>query len=81
MLLLKNGGIYQFDCVGWVSFAIHHATGIGNQSFTIFASPTQYGWNEQNFAKGFFEEVWRDTTGINSLPSDITVFPRRHPCY
>ena len=31
---------YFFDCVGWVSFAIHNSVGLGNDTFTYFAVPT-----------------------------------------
>lgn len=32
-------GKYQFDCVGWVSFAVHQCLHIGNENFTYFAVP------------------------------------------
>ncbi len=72
---IAEGSTYEFDCVGWVSFAVHHATGIGNESFTIFASPTRYGWNSYNFNRGFYEEIWRNDAGVNGLPRDVTVLP------
>ncbi len=72
---IVEGATYEFDCVGWVSFAIHHATGIGYDSFTIFASPTRYGFNNVAFGRGFFEEVWRNDAGVEGLPTDVTVLP------
>ena len=32
-------GQYKFDCVGWISFAVHQCLGIGNEEFTCFAVP------------------------------------------
>lgn len=35
---------YAFDCVGWVSFAIHQSLGIGsNSTMTFFGQPRGYG--------------------------------------
>ena len=76
---INNHSVYKFDCVGWVSFAIHHATGLGGNSFTIFAGPTgtkDRVWNVNNFATNGFEEIWRDETGLkSSLPTSVTVLP------
>lgn len=36
---INDSSQYYFDCVGWVSFAVHHATGLGAESFTYFAQP------------------------------------------
>lgn len=34
------------DCVGWVSYAVHHCYGIGNAEFTYFATPQNLACNE-----------------------------------
>ena len=52
---IKVDGYYQFDCVGWVSFAIHHALGMGNEDFTYFAVPT--GCNPLEGANGFNNRI------------------------
>lgn len=39
----SSDGKYHFDCVGWVSFAIHQAIGIGNASWTEFGVPAGNG--------------------------------------
>ena len=36
---INDTSAYLFDCVGWVSFAVHHATGLGDRTFTYFAQP------------------------------------------
>lgn len=73
--VIVEGGYYKIDCVGWLSFAIHHATGLGEKNFTIFASPTRYGFNSTNIAKGYFEEIWRNDSGLDSLPTNVEVLP------
>lgn len=50
---IDDTSTYCFDCVGWVSFAIHHATGLGGKSFTYFASPQSGVYKESGF-----ESVW-----------------------
>lgn len=86
---IVEGATYYLDCVGWVSFAIHHATGLGGDSWQVFAGPTseenswqnkidydRYGtWNVTSFSEVGFEEVWRDDTGLYSLPTNVTVLP------
>lgn len=32
-------GLYAFDCVGWISFAVHQSLQIGGEEFTYFAVP------------------------------------------
>ncbi len=34
------------DCVGWVSYAVHHCYGIGGSEFTYFATPQNNACNE-----------------------------------
>lgn len=49
---LTTDGKYKFDCVGWISFAIHQSLHIGsNEEFTKFAVPpggSNYGVGFQN---------------------------------
>ena len=73
--VIVEGGYYKIDCVGWLSFAIHHATGLGEKEYTTFASPTRYGYNSYNISKGYFEEIWRNDTGLDSLPTNVEVLP------
>ena len=40
---------YYFDCVGWVSFAIHHATGLGSKEWTIFVDPCPDVFTQNGF--------------------------------
>lgn len=43
---------YAIDCVGFVSFCIHHSLGIGNANrFTSFVLPTMYSQPSQGFYK------------------------------
>lgn len=46
-------GQYKFDCVGWISFAIHQCLGIGEDEFTYFAVPPGVYNNVRNDA-GYF---------------------------
>lgn len=58
---------YGMDCVGWVSYAIHHATGLDRESVRSgacgFVTPTRYTPN--------FPELFDDVTGQELLPGDI----------
>ena len=47
----NSNGKYGFDCVGWVSFALHQSLGIGNQYFTEFAIP-YHGNKYPGFSNG-----------------------------
>lgn len=68
---------YGFDCVGWVSFAIHHATGLGTQNYQSFAIPQVY-WT---VAKNGFEcyqsnvKIYNEQDGLalGLRPGDILV--------
>lgn len=59
---------YGMDCVGWVSYCIHHATGLDRPSVRSgacgFVVPEKYGY--QNFP-----ELFDDVTGQELLPGDI----------
>ncbi len=61
----KYGGKYAFDCVGWVSFAIHQATGFGNDAFTEFAIPSPN--NAPGYFNGF-QEVYGKVGSRNVIP-------------
>lgn len=43
---------YRFDCVGWVSYAIHWGLGLGDPTFTYFAVPPGRN-NYPSFYNGF----------------------------
>lgn len=57
---------YYMDCVGWVSYAIHHATGLDNAGARAgtgsFVAPTRYGPPGSDFV---------DVTGQELQPGDI----------
>lgn len=64
---------YYFDCVGFVSFAVHHAIGL-NSDWTIYGTPSQYGLpDNQAFQK--VETKSKTMAGAVSelLPGDIVV--------
>lgn len=62
-------GYWKFDCVGWVSFVLHHATGIGEDYFTFFATPTCCS-TDANTAYGYEEHYGKPN--IDDLePGDI----------
>lgn len=61
---------YCFDCVGWVSFAIHHAVGLGADTFTYFADPTSPS-NGSSYVGEGFEKVYCSTSEMQ--PGDIIV--------
>ena len=73
----KKSDKYQFDCVGWLSFAVHQATGYGNQSFTEFAVPFHVGTNSKNprpnphpgYNNGY-KEVYGSGGSSNKIPLD-----------
>lgn len=52
-----NGGFYKFDCVGFVAYAIHHATGLGTDTYVDFTAPkccpipvnTTYGFEQHDW--------------------------------
>lgn len=55
-----DGTNYRFDCVGWVSYAVHWGLGLGNNTFTFFGVPPggstlngKYGRNIGGFYNGF----------------------------
>lgn len=48
---VKYNGYYQFDCVGWISFALHQSLKMGGNSFTEFAIPPY------NNYPGFFNGI------------------------
>ena len=56
---------YYFDCVGWVSFAIHHSLGIGSSSFTYFAIPTSTFNGNDGFYEGFEKIMGEDVIQDN----------------
>lgn len=79
--------IYNFECVGWVSFAIHHSLNLSPGTFTCFGVPPG-GSNNARFDNGF-EQIAGDVTNPNiSLdkqelskilkPGDILVKNGRH---
>lgn len=75
---IDNTTRYYFDCVGWISFAVHHATGIGNAYFTIFAQP-QRGYGTTAF-NGFYEYLQdvriyseQDALALGVRPGDVLV--------
>ena len=52
---------YFFDCVGWVSFAVHNCSGLGASTFTYFKYPGGSGQNG-----------YQDISSLNDLkPGDI----------
>lgn len=59
---------YVFDCVGFVSFALHHALGIGRDDFTIFASPDIY--SPDNVGAGL-DVVYKPSSGWE--PGDVLI--------
>ena len=73
--VIVEGGTYTFDCVGWLSFVVRHATGLGEKSFTIFAAPVTNGFNSKHISKGYFEEIWRNDVGVQNLPTNVEVLP------
>lgn len=60
--------VYYMDCVGWVSYAIHHATGLDDagprSGIGSFVSPTTSGGDRTHF---------EDVTGQDLMPGDILV--------
>lgn len=75
---IDNTTQYYMDCVGWISFAYHHAAGIGGSYFTIFGQP-QRG-NGTTAFNGFYEyrqfvRIYNEQDCINNgcLPGDILV--------
>ena len=63
---------YIMDCVGWLSFAVHQSTGLGNSSFTEFAVPFHEGStgvpnNYPGFFNGF-QEVYGEGGSSNKIP-------------
>lgn len=61
-------GIYHFDCVGWVSFAVHQSLKLGDETFTYFAVPPGNG-NNPFFANGF--ELIKGSATDNSVQISI----------
>lgn len=59
---------YAIDCVGFVSMIMHCATGLGDDTFTVFARPTLY--NNTVALPKYFEE-WPQST---ARPGDIICF-------
>ena len=57
-------GIYHFDCVGWVSFAVHQSLKMGDETFTYFAVPPGNG-NNPFFTNGF--ELVKGSSTDNSV--------------
>lgn len=90
----KTSGKYKFDCVGWLSFAVHQATGYGNQDFTEFAVPFHAGSNNSpNPYPGYnngYKEVYGSGGSNNKIPLDelksqlkpgdlvMSIGPRKH---
>lgn len=67
---------YVFDCVGFVSFAIHHAIGIGDPDWDIFASPSAY---EPGNVSGGLEPV---TVPFGQWqPGDVIIMPHHVAIY
>ena len=89
----KSGGTYTMDCVGWLSFAVHQATGLGDSSFTEFAVPFHEGSGEVNPNPGFFNgiaQVYGSGGSNNKIPLNelkqqlkpgdllMSIGPRKH---
>ena len=84
----KTSGKYQFDCVGWLSFAVHQATGYGNKDFTEFAVPF-HGNPYPGYNNGY-KEVYGKGGSSNKIPLDelkaqlkpgdllMSIGPRKH---
>ena len=71
--------LYCFDCVGWVSFAVHHSTGLGGKEFTVFAQPQRIKSKTTAFA-GFYEfqkdvRIYNEEDGLalGMRPGDILI--------
>ena len=69
---------YGFDCVGWVSFAVHHATGLGGNSYKSFVIP-QVEWTINKY--GIFDIYLQNVSIYNEAdcqamgvkPGDVLV--------
>ncbi len=63
---------YEFDCVGFVSFAVHHALGIGGSDFTYFAVPddSYFGGGDPSIGNGF-KRVY--TSAANMQAGDLII--------
>lgn len=61
-------GVYRFDCVGWVSFAVHQSLKMGDETFTYFAVPPGNG-NNPFFDNGF--ELIKGSATDNSVQISI----------
>lgn len=69
-------GKYAFDCVGWVSFAVHQSLGIGDNKFTYFATPPGENNQYPGFKNGFEciegnEKSQSGTVTTSFMPGDI----------
>ena len=73
----KVDGKYVFDCVGWISFAVHQSLKLGSESYTEFAVPPGAG-NIPYYTNGF-ECIKGDVNNANNLLSkeevENTVMP------
>lgn len=69
---------YYVDCVGWVSFAVHHATGLGGNTYKSFVIP-QVEWTINKY--GIFDIYLQNVSIYNEAdcqalgvkPGDILV--------
>lgn len=71
---------YYFDCVGWVSFAIHHATGLGAKEFTYFVDPcpdvfVQSGYELIADNERLYNEQECNAKGLR--PGDVLIIKQR----
>lgn len=84
---VKYNGYYQFDCVGWISFALHQSLKMGGNIFTEFAIPPH------NNLPGFFNGISLLVGNVNNgatitraeivkyaKPGDI-LLKRRSTCF
>lgn len=75
---------YCFDCVGWISFAVHHSTGLGGETFVVFAQPQRIKSGTTAF-NGFYEfqkdvRVYNEQQGLDLglRPGDVLIKSELH---
>ncbi len=64
----KYGGVYNFDCVGWLGFAVHQSIGIGADYYSEFAVP-YHGNPNPGYFNGY-SEVLGSGGSSSSIPID-----------
>lgn len=69
--IISGDGRYHFDCVGWISFAVHQSLRMGSEAFTYFAVPPGRG-NIPRYSNGF-SLVKGSETNPNALLSQEEV--------